>query len=87
MTPAISREEVERIVRKVVLERIGGKGKAPAPTLAVHASARHMHLCKADLEKLFGPGAELTVDRPLYRQHAAVDGWQKVLAWFGKHLA
>jgi carboxymethylenebutenolidase len=31
--------------------------------------------------------AFFAVDRPLYRQHAAVDGWQKVLAWFGKHLA
>ena len=67
MTASISREEAERIVRKVVLERIGSNGKAPAPTLAVHASARHMHLCKADLEKLFGPGHELTVDRPLYQ--------------------
>ncbi len=67
MTPAISREEVEKIVRRVVSERIGSNGKAPAPTLAVHASARHMHLCKADLEKLFGPGYELMVDRPLYQ--------------------
>lgn len=67
MTPAISREEVEKIVRKVVQERLGSNGKAPAPTLAVHASARHMHLCKGDLEKLFGPGHELTVDRPLYQ--------------------
>jgi putative phosphotransacetylase len=67
MTPGISREEVEKIVRKVVLERLGSNGKPPAPTLAVHASARHMHLCKADLEKLFGPGHELTVDRPLYQ--------------------
>jgi putative phosphotransacetylase len=71
MTPAISREEVEKIVRKVVLDRIGPStnngGKALGPTLAVHASARHMHLCKADLEKLFGAGHELTVDRPLYQ--------------------
>jgi len=67
MTPAISREEVEKIVRKVVLERIGSNGKAPAPAPVVHASARHMHLCKADLEKLFGAGHELTVDRPLYQ--------------------
>jgi carboxymethylenebutenolidase len=26
------------------------------------------------------------VDRPGYRQHAAVDGWEKVYAWFGKYL-
>src|SRR5215467_2101621 len=31
--------------------------------------------------------AFFAVDRPVYRQHAAIDGWQKVLAWFGKHLA
>ena len=24
--------------------------------------------------------------RPSYRQHAAVDGWQRVFAWFDKHL-
>ena len=27
------------------------------------------------------------VDRPGYRQHAAVDGWEKVLAWFNKYLS
>jgi dienelactone hydrolase len=27
------------------------------------------------------------VDRPQYRQAAAVDGWKKVLAWFEKYLA
>lgn len=26
------------------------------------------------------------VDRPSYRPEAAVDGWQKALAWFGKYL-
>jgi len=26
------------------------------------------------------------VDRPQYRVHAAVDGWQKVFAWFDKYL-
>jgi carboxymethylenebutenolidase len=27
-----------------------------------------------------------SVDRPGYRVDAAVDGWQKVFAWFEKHL-
>ena len=27
------------------------------------------------------------VDRPSYRPEAAIDGWQKALAWFGKHLS
>ena len=26
------------------------------------------------------------VDRPSYRQHAAVEGWEKTLAWFEKYL-
>jgi carboxymethylenebutenolidase len=30
--------------------------------------------------------AFFAVDRPNYRQTAAVDGWQKVFAFFGKHL-
>ncbi|MGH3344317.1 MAG: dienelactone hydrolase family protein [Carbonactinosporaceae bacterium] len=31
--------------------------------------------------------AFFSVDRPSYRVHAATDGWGKVLAWFGTHLA
>jgi len=30
--------------------------------------------------------AFFSVDRPQYRQHAAVDGWKKVLDWFGQYL-
>jgi carboxymethylenebutenolidase len=30
--------------------------------------------------------AFFAVDRPQYRQHAAVDGWKKVLGWFDTHL-
>jgi len=30
--------------------------------------------------------AFFSVDRPSYRQHAAVDGWQKVFAWYEKYL-
>ena len=26
------------------------------------------------------------VDRPSYRQHAAVEGWEKVLEFYGRHL-
>jgi putative phosphotransacetylase len=33
----------------------------------VEASARHVHLCKEDLERLFGVGAELTVYKDLYQ--------------------
>jgi carboxymethylenebutenolidase len=30
--------------------------------------------------------AFFSVNRPLYRPEAAVDGWAKVLDWFGRHL-
>ncbi len=66
--PIIPRSEVEQIVRKIVLERVGRNGRpGPPSTLAVHASARHMHVSREDLDKLFGEGHELTVDRPLYQ--------------------
>jgi putative phosphotransacetylase len=54
---------VEQIVREVVLKKLKG-----SPTLAVHASARHMHVSREHLDILFGPGHELTVDRPLYQE-------------------
>ena len=31
--------------------------------------------------------AFFSVDRPSYRVHAAVDGWQRIWTWFGRHLA
>lgn len=64
----ISRDVVEQIVREAVRRRMGAKGSPAVSPLAVHASARHMHLCREDLETLFGPGHELTPDRPLYQE-------------------
>jgi putative phosphotransacetylase len=65
--PRLNRAQVEEIVRQVVSERLAS-GPTAAPGLVVHASARHAHLCRADLDKLFGPGYELTVDRDLYQK-------------------
>jgi putative phosphotransacetylase len=62
----VNRSEIEQIVRKIVTARLGGRPEVP--TLRVDASARHLHLCQQDLETLFGPGAELTVHRPLYQE-------------------
>ncbi|HEY9389114.1 MAG TPA: dienelactone hydrolase family protein [Mycobacteriales bacterium] len=31
--------------------------------------------------------AFFSVDRPSYRQAAAVDGWERIFAWFGRHLS
>jgi putative phosphotransacetylase len=63
-TPTVDRAAVESIVRQVVTERLARRSAPPVP---VHASARHIHLCREDLEKLFGAGHELTVDRSLYQ--------------------
>ena len=67
----ISRALVEQVVREAVARRLGGnRAKPPSHTneLVVHASARHMHLCQADLDVLFGPGHELTRDKDLYQE-------------------
>jgi putative phosphotransacetylase len=64
--PRLTRSQVEEIVRQVVGERLTAP-RTGAPGLIVHASARHAHLCREDLDRLFGPGYELTVDRQLYQ--------------------
>ncbi len=65
---SVNRAIVEEIVREVVLKRLGRRPSNSEPTLAVHASARHMHVSREDLDVLYGPGHELTVDRPLYQE-------------------
>ena len=64
----IDRAKIEQIVREVVLGKLGVDGASPENTLLVQASSRHMHVCRADMDTLFGPGAELTLDRPLYQE-------------------
>jgi len=66
------REQLERIVRQTVRERLsaggtGGPRVGYRPNLVVNVSARHMHISEADLKTLFGPDAELTVYRWLYQ--------------------
>jgi putative phosphotransacetylase len=67
MTSVLSREVVEQIVREVVWKKLGGAARQ-AGKLTVHASARHMHVSREDLDGLFGPGYELAVDRPLFQE-------------------
>jgi putative phosphotransacetylase len=69
----ISRSAVENIVRDVVTRKlaanvtgVGGK-RRNGPPLRVDSSARHMHLCRGDIDALFGKGYELTEYRPLYQ--------------------
>jgi len=66
-TLSIDRATVEAVVRQVVAERLAAPARTPASALTVHVSARHMHLSREDMDELFGPGRELTVDRPLYQ--------------------
>jgi putative phosphotransacetylase len=61
------RSMVEQIVRQVALEYLGLQEDEAAPQLTVLSSARHMHICREDMDILFGPGTELTVDRPLFQ--------------------
>jgi putative phosphotransacetylase len=65
----VKRSDVERIVRDVLARRMGERvAAAGAPKLVVNISARHMHITQEHLEILFGPGAQLTVHKPLYQQ-------------------
>ena len=59
---------VEQIVRQVALEYLGRDKGAAAPVLTVQTSSRHMHVCREDMDILFGPGTELTFDRPLFQE-------------------
>src|SRR5450755_3816574 len=64
----IDRSFVEQIVRQVALEYLGKQiSNGNAPTLTVMASARHMHICREDMDVLFGPGTELTVYKDLFQ--------------------
>jgi putative phosphotransacetylase len=68
MQPALlTRDVVEGLVREIVLQRIGQRARPEAPRLVVDASARHIHLCREDLDALFGKGYELTVFKELYQ--------------------
>ncbi|MGP8260285.1 MAG: phosphate propanoyltransferase [Acidobacteriaceae bacterium] len=67
----VDRSVVEQVVRQVALEYLGreraGRTAGEAPVLTVMASARHMHVCREDMDILFGPGTELTVFKDLYQ--------------------
>lgn len=72
---SVNRAMIEQLVREIVTKRMGAKGSCARsqvqgrrPNLMVNVSARHMHLTQEDLEKLFGPGYQLTPMRPLYQE-------------------
>jgi putative phosphotransacetylase len=71
----LDRSVIESIVRQVVLAHNGsspGKslpaiGESNKPNLVVSISARHCHLTDEHVEILFGPGARLIPEKPLYQ--------------------
>ena len=66
-----NRTNVERVVRDVLRKQFASRVPAPAAKpnpLVVNISARHVHLSPEDLEILFGKGAALEVEKPLYQE-------------------
>ena len=67
---AISRGDVEQIVRSILQQQFAGPGKAGAgyrPNLVVNISARHVHLTQEHVDVLFGKGYQLTEMKRLYQ--------------------
>jgi putative phosphotransacetylase len=62
---AIDRQTIEQIVREIVLRHVGGPPEKP--NLVVSISARHCHLTDEHVEKLFGAGRKLTVEKALHQ--------------------
>jgi propanediol utilization protein len=72
----LDRSIIESIVRQIVQAQSGGAGAAKPqaaasesakPNLVVSISARHCHLTGEHVEILFGPGAKLIPEKPLYQ--------------------
>lgn len=75
MASKLSRVDVEQVVRAVLTRHLNPAGSVsccesgrtqPNP-LVVNISARHVHLTQEHLEQLFGPGAQLEIDKDLYQ--------------------
>jgi putative phosphotransacetylase len=70
----IDRKHLEEIVRRVVRQQFSLATSGPAASrgagtsqLVVSISARHCHLTQEHVERLFGAGATLTPEKPLYQ--------------------
>jgi putative phosphotransacetylase len=71
LTSGRSRDQVERMVRAILLKQIAPVGpageEAYRPPLVANISARHCHLTQADVNVLFGDGYQLTPMKTLYQ--------------------
>lgn len=72
-----------------LLGLFGAEDAYPSPEETAALDAELSRLGKAhEFHTYDGAGhAFFAVDRPAYRPEAAVDAWQRVLAFFGEHLA
>lgn len=77
MSATATRDQIENLVRSIILKQMGagasasGNGHAAGPIqppkVVVNISARHCHLTQADVDVLFGVGYQLTPMRGLYQ--------------------
>lgn len=79
MSAAATRDQVEDLVRSIIMNHLGAAGapsangngraaqQAGPPKVVVNISARHCHLTQEDVDVLFGPGYQLTPMRGLYQ--------------------
>ena len=58
----MDREKLRRVVERIILTALAQRGQYMVP---VTSSARHVHLCRADIDRLFSPGYLLTKMRDL----------------------
>ena len=66
MTP-LQNEALVREITERILEQLGGRTLEgdSEHSVKVGVSARHVHLCRADMDTLFGAGSELTPQKEL----------------------
>jgi putative phosphotransacetylase len=67
MSSVVSRDQVESLVRSILSRQMGNGTPRSKPKVVANISARHCHLTQADMETLFGPGAQLTEMKRLYQ--------------------
>ena len=67
----LTKEEMVRIVTNKVIAELQDLDPElpplPADSIPIGISARHLHLCREDLDRLFGDGYELTARNELYQ--------------------
>ena len=75
-------------LRCPLLGLFGSEDKRPSPEDAANTEAALKKFGKTyEFHTYENAGHSFfSVDRPQYRVHAAMDGWKKVFAWFGKYL-